>query len=63
MLRSWWCGDEDCAERVETEGDKDVMGLPRTVEDGEIVPADETAGACIACGEETDQVIYLGKAY
>jgi prolyl-tRNA synthetase len=63
VLRSWWCGDEDCAERVETEGDKDVMGFPRTVEDGEIVSADEAAGACIACGEETDQVIYLGKAY
>jgi prolyl-tRNA synthetase len=63
VLRTWWCGDDECAEEIETEGAKDVMGFPRTVEDGEVVPAEETQGACLACGTETNQVIYMGKAY
>ncbi len=63
VLRSWWCGEEACAETIETEGNKTVLGFPRTVEDGEIVPADTGEGACIACGDATDTVIYLAKAY
>lgn len=63
VLRTWWCGEEGCAETIEEEGDKAVLGFPRTVEQGEIVPVDEATGDCVACGQETDQVIYMAKTY
>lgn len=63
VLRTWWCGAEDCAEAIETEGGRSVMGFPKTVEDGEIVSADSGEGECIACGKPTERVIYMGKAY
>jgi prolyl-tRNA synthetase len=63
VLRTWWCGDVDCAETLDEDTTKDVMGSPRTVEDGEIVPADTGTGGCVVCGEETDHVIYMARAY
>lgn len=63
VLKSWWCGDEGCAEEIETEADKAVLGFPRTVEDGQLVAADTSQGECIACGKSTDQVILLAKTY
>jgi prolyl-tRNA synthetase len=63
VLRTWWCGDESCAEEIETEGNKDVLGFPRSVEDGEPVASDPTEGACVACGASTDKVIYMARSY
>ncbi len=63
VLKTWWCGEQACAEDIETNADRDVLGFPRTAEDGVIVPADTETGSCISCGARTDQVIYLGKSY
>lgn len=63
VLRTWWCGDDTCAETIEEEGNKAVLGFPRTVEGDELVPVDKTTGSCVACQSETDQVIYMAKTY
>lgn len=63
ILQTWWCGDEACAETLETEADKTVMGFPRKVEGGAIVPSHDEPGACVVCSKATDQVILMCKSY
>ncbi len=63
VLRSWWCGQESCAEEIETNADRSVLGFPRKAQDGKIVPADQEPGACIACQARTDQIILLARTY
>ena len=63
VLETWWCGEQACAEEIETGADRAVLGFPRVVEDGELKAPESDPGGCIACGAQTDQVILLARTY
>ncbi len=50
-----WCGSKDCADVIDNESGKKVLGLP--------LNADRKKGKCVVCGMETDITCYIGKPY
>ena len=50
-----WCGEASCGDRIEEATDMNVLGIPQDV--------DGKTGKCIACGKETDVIIYTAKTY
>ncbi|MCD6384127.1 MAG: proline--tRNA ligase, partial [Thermoplasmata archaeon] len=54
IIRTNWCGDMKCAERLEVELDKSFLGFPQD---------EEPDGVCAVCGREAKKVVYLSKSY
>ncbi len=53
-LRFGWCGTEECGKKIEETADIKILGSPYTKE--------EFHGKCLACGKETDTVVYAARA-
>ena len=57
FIRTLWCGDPACEERIKQE----TMATIRVVLAAEQSPGEK--GGCIACGRQTDKVVYFARAY
>ncbi|MGC9166770.1 MAG: proline--tRNA ligase [Thermoplasmata archaeon] len=50
-----WCGSKACADIIDQESGKKVLGIPLNIE--------KKNGKCLICGKETDNLCYIGKPY
>ncbi len=57
FIRTFWCGEPACEERIKQE----TMATIRVV----LAPEQSSGekGVCIACGKQTDKVVYFARAY
>jgi prolyl-tRNA synthetase len=53
-LRFGWCGGEECGHKIEEKAEIKILGSPYNKE--------EFHGKCLACGQETDIVVYAARA-
>ena len=54
MIRTGWCGGEDCGHELENRSGMNILGTPV---DGEVF-----SGPCVICGKPTKTPVYLAKA-
>ena len=54
MVRTGWCGCEECGHEIETRTDMNILGTP--------VDGEKYSGRCAICGKETDTPVYLARA-
>ncbi len=54
MIRTGWCGGEECGHEIEVRSDMNILG---TLVDGE-----KYSGACAICGKPTKTPVYLARA-
>ena len=54
MIRTGWCGDENCGHEIEAKSDMNILGTP--------VDDEQYSGKCVVCGKPTKSSIYLAKA-
>ena len=54
MLRTGWCGSEECGHKIEDITERDIIGTP--IED------EGFKGLCVVCGKPTTTPIYVAKA-
>jgi prolyl-tRNA synthetase len=55
FIRTGWCGDEACEEKVKAETKATIRAIPFEQ------PAD--AGVCVACGRKGKHQVLFAKAY
>lgn len=54
MVRTGWCGSEDCGHEIENRSGMDILGTP--------VDGEPFSGTCVICGKNVDRPVYLAKA-
>ena len=54
MIRTGWCGGEDCGHEIESRSDMDILGTP--------VDGEKFTGACVICGKTTKTPVYMARA-
>jgi len=54
MIRTGWCGEEDCGHEIESRSDMDILGTP--------VDGEKFTGACVICGKPTKTPVYMARA-
>ena len=54
LIRTGWCGEEDCGHRIEEATERDIIGTPVTDEGFK--------GMCVVCGKPTTTPVYIAKA-
>ncbi|HEX9908516.1 MAG TPA: proline--tRNA ligase [Thermoplasmata archaeon] len=54
MIRTGWCGGEECGHVIEAKSDMNILGTPALNED--------FSGKCVVCGKPTKAPVYLAKA-
>jgi len=54
MIRTGWCGGEDCGHEIESRSDMDIIGTP--------VDGEKFTGACVICGKTTKTPVYMARA-
>ena len=54
LIRTGWCGEEDCGHRIEEMTERDIIGTP--VED------EGFKGMCVVCGKPTTTPVYIARA-
>jgi len=54
IIKTSWCGKKECAEKIENELNVRLLGINEE---------ERKKGKCIACGEETESVLNIAKAY
>jgi len=54
MIRTGWCGGEDCGHEIEARSDMDILGTP--------VDGEKFDGKCVICGKPTKVPIYMARA-
>jgi prolyl-tRNA synthetase len=54
MLRTGWCGSEECGHEIEARSNRDILGTP--------IDGEEWKGACVVCGKSTKTAVYLANA-
>ena len=54
MIRTGWCGVEDCGHEIENRSGMDILGTP--------VDGETYSGACVICGKPTKTQIYIARA-
>jgi prolyl-tRNA synthetase len=54
LLRMGWCGSEECGRRIEETTELSILGTPYVPE--------TFKRRCVACGKETETVIYAARA-
>ncbi len=54
VIRTGWCGSEECGREIEARSNRNILGTP--VED------EHFSGKCIICGKHTDSPVYLANA-
>jgi len=56
FLRSWWCGDQACEDRIKEETMATIRVIP-------LVAEKPGPGRCVACGKEGRELAYFARAY
>ncbi len=56
FVRAYWCGDEECEEKIK----EDTTATSRCMPFGEDVPEEAT---CVCCGKKAKHLVLWGKAY
>jgi len=56
FIRSWWCGDQACEDRIKDETMATIRVIPLAEEKSE-------PGDCIACGKKGRELAYFARAY
>lgn len=60
VVRTGWCGEDECGLHIEEETGKDVLGVP--VEDE--APVEETyEGSCVRCGKAAEHPVVVSDTY
>jgi prolyl-tRNA synthetase len=54
IIRTGWCGGEDCGHEIEARSDRDILGTP--------VDDEKFKGSCVICGKPTQTPVYLARA-
>jgi prolyl-tRNA synthetase len=54
LLKTGWCGSEECGRAIETRADKNLLGTP--------IDGEEWQGNCVVCGKPTKTVVYMANA-
>lgn len=55
VIKAFWCGTEKCRHRVEEQTETEIIGFP--------FDEKATNEACLVCGEEAREIIYLAKTH
>jgi prolyl-tRNA synthetase len=55
LIKTYWCGSEDCEGKVKEETKASIRCIPFEKE--------EALGRCIYCGKESSTVVYFARAY
>jgi len=55
LIRTYWCGNRDCEEKVKEETKATIRCIPFKQE--------KTSGKCIYCGKESSTLVYFARAY
>jgi len=56
FIRSWWCGEQDCEDRIKNETMATIRVIPLDAEKS-------GPGRCVACGKEGRERVYFARAY
>jgi len=54
MIRTGWCGGEECGRDIEARSNKNILGTP--------IDGEKFEGVCVICGKVTDRPVYLADA-
>ena len=54
IIRTGWCGREDCGHEIEARSDMNILGTP--------VDGDRFDGTCVICGKPTKTPVYVARA-
>jgi prolyl-tRNA synthetase len=54
MIRTGWCGGEECGHEIEAKSDRNILGTP--------VEEEHFSGKCVICGKPTKSPVYLARA-
>jgi len=54
IIRTGWCGGEDCGHEIEARSDRNILGTP--------VDDEKFKGRCVICGKPTQTPVYLARA-
>jgi len=54
IIRTGWCGGEDCGHEIESRSDMDILGTP--------VDGEKFTGTCVICGKPTRTPVYMARA-
>jgi prolyl-tRNA synthetase len=57
FIRSWWCGDEACEDKIKEETMATIRVIPLNQE------AEGAAGDCVYCGRKGRELAYFARAY
>ncbi|GAB4115666.1 MAG: proline--tRNA ligase [Candidatus Caldatribacteriota bacterium] len=55
LIRTYWCGNRDCEEKVKEETRATIRCIPFEQE--------KVSGKCIYCGKESSTLVYFARAY
>lgn len=55
LIRTYWCGNRDCEEKVKEETKATIRCIPFKQE--------KASGKCIYCGKESSTLVYFARAY
>ena len=55
IIKTYWCGNEDCEDKVKEETKASIRCIP--------FEENETSGKCIYCGKKTSTLVYFARAY
>jgi len=54
MIKTGWCGAENCGHEIEARSDMSILGVP--------VDSEKFNGVCVVCGKPTNTSVYLARA-
>ncbi len=54
VVKTTWCGREECGKSIEDSADVDILG---------ILEEEAAQGTCVGCGEKAENVIIMGRSY
>jgi prolyl-tRNA synthetase len=57
FIRSWWCGDEACEDKIKEETMASIRVIPLKQE------AQESPGNCVYCRKKGRELVYFARAY
>jgi prolyl-tRNA synthetase len=57
FIKSWWCGDAACEDKIKEETMATIRVVPLNQE------REEPAGKCICCGKDAGELVYFARAY
>ena len=55
FARTWWCGKEECEDKVKEDTQATIRCIP--------IAQPDTDGTCIVCGAEAEEITIFARAY